>query len=360
MAFGQMFSFLKIICLVICCVFPMTISVKVSPPAPPFDNGSLHSETNRRGPFVVQLSINKASSTFLTSVLERDIQPCNPGIDVNAHLVPNLDMVAMHPEFCNVESQKARCAQLQQLRNNLESSTCAIISGHDKLSNLIKHVPARAQPSDVHTVTLLRDPVERIISQYFYGRFAPWCPVSIRQNGLAALAEGKLEDAYATSEKPLLDSRQLPVNPPTGNYLLWHNLQTVYLDPNYDTTDLGASPDALARAQQRLGELTAFGITKYMRASVCLIWHKLGLFDVRTAPACTDHTTSAFERKYPHKNSSPNPGLHEFNKTFPGLPERLAHWFANDVALFGTAERLFLDQVARLEQEKGLYFQEVH
>eukprot|EP00421_Protoceratium_reticulatum_P006662 CAMPEP_0168356418 /NCGR_PEP_ID=MMETSP0228-20121227/21_1 /TAXON_ID=133427 /ORGANISM="Protoceratium reticulatum, Strain CCCM 535 (=CCMP 1889)" /LENGTH=351 /DNA_ID=CAMNT_0008368825 /DNA_START=64 /DNA_END=1118 /DNA_ORIENTATION=+ len=351
----------------------MTTSLKVSPPVPPLrsphakEYGSLYSEAhwlfdgNSTPPFVVQLSINKAASTFLTTFLKGYFQYCVPHM-IDAHAVPNLDMVAKHPEFCNltVVGGGTVAAYLQELRNNLEMKTCGIINGHDKLSNLIKHAPAGAQQSDVYTVTLLRDPVERVLSQYFYGENQPWLPVPIRQNGLAALAEGKLEDAYTNAEKPLLENRELPVSPPKGNYLLWHNLQTVYLDPNIDTTNLGASPDALARAQQRLGELTAFGITKYMRASLCLISHKLGLFDVHKADMCTDPTTDTFERKYPHENKGRNPGLDEFNKTFPGLPERLVHSFQNDVALYGTAESLFLDQVARLEQETGLIFKEVH
>lgn len=149
-------------------------------------------------------------------------------------------------------------------------------------------------------ITLLRDPVTRVISHYFHhGRENP-----------EELAQMSLEEFVSTRSRHL-------------------NLQTRMLTPEL-SSDADVSTEALALAKHRLGEFTAVGVTERFDESLLLLAQELGW----SLPF------------YKRENDNPTPV--SLNNLSHGLVAEIAERNSLDVELHRWASERFDMQVRAL------------
>lgn len=237
----------------------------------------------------------------------------------------------------------------------LMSGQCNAVSAHGKMAvNLAWVAPWW---DDVLTFSILREPVQRALSNLAYCRKGnrtsfSWCRFAVYRDGLAAVSPScKL---CAWSSKCFQPLNRNGSDDPLTNFCdegpLFGNIHTFYF------SDVGTDPDApqaVAQAKSGLESLDVVGLVEFYEESICLFYFVAALdahFDRECRP---DGNGSAWASRT--ANASPHQLMVDL-----GEYASYARAIANDIAIYAHARVLFSRQICDLEKATGVSFPRVH
>ena len=228
---------------------------------------------------------------------------------------------------------------------------------------MMHHLAGSARESDIEkcplpnglalrTVILLRSPMERVISKYFYEQV--WCPTQLSE--LAGAQPPGSEISCAANELSLLDwytTASLLVQRTRSPRAAWEPVQTVHTNYTRDL-DIKCEPlftlgggeacdDAtLTAATATLGQIDVVGITESMDASMQLTERVFGLEPGSMLAAAAQHSALYSRNNSAHKEAVPT-DTYEALAALPEmrverrLYERAVRRFRRDARAWGVA-----------------------
>lgn len=280
-----------------------------------------------------------------------EIQPCMP---LNDSFIVQFGPEAQRPsrdQHINHQEWGEMRPRYMDMASRLRAGRCNFLYGHEPLLALRGLAHALAPRRPALGMMLLREPLDRTLSLWHYGTkhgvVQPWVPDELRERGLVAALYDRPRgpDGYSDPRRSFDQSPVCHLSPrvykPKGAGPVFCNLQTWYL-AGRTAAAAGSAAATAAAAIAALRRLDVVGLQEHFGASLCLLYHRLGL------SAFAAECPGAFARRV---NPSPNRGLVELSHAQDYALREVLSW---DVQLYAAARTLFFERIAEVEHATGV------